>query len=191
MPGLFSFRAGGHMSVHITSAVWKQSKAAGNARLIMLSLADQANDDGLCWPSIDNIAKRVLLSQATVYRLLNELEFDLKEIRRESRSGRASRFYVLLGVEAETADPSQSATPDPSQIETPLKPRPLAPVRGTPRKLRDTPLTGETQKHQEPVKNRQREARPRKLSSSSARSSPTGGPPTPSYAWKHSGRVDF
>jgi len=40
------------MSAKMTSIVWEHSKATGAHRLVMLALADLANDDGWCDPRI-------------------------------------------------------------------------------------------------------------------------------------------
>ena len=93
------------MSVHVTSAVWKSSKATGSALLVLLSLADQADDDGFCWPSVANICARTRLSRASVFRHLAELE-SLGEITRASNDGRSTDYRVILGI-----DPSQTETP--------------------------------------------------------------------------------
>jgi hypothetical protein len=166
------------MSVHITSAVWKQSKAAGSQLLVLLSLADQAHDDGICWPSVGNIAGRCRLSERTVHRLLAELE-DMGEIQRDARPGRSSIIRVLLGAE-----------PTPVIGDTPVNLSPLTPMADPPDKMADPPDTGDTQNRKEPVMKRKR-VPPPKTASFSRRSTRTGGPPTPSYAWRKSGRVDF
>nr|WP_252980563.1 helix-turn-helix domain-containing protein [Delftia acidovorans] len=43
--------------------------AAGNVpaqKAVLISLADQANDDGVCWPGVATIAKRTCLSERAV-----------------------------------------------------------------------------------------------------------------------------
>ena len=54
------------MSVHVSSWVWKHSKATGVELLVLLSLADMAHDDGQCWPSVRQIAARCRLSERSV-----------------------------------------------------------------------------------------------------------------------------
>ena len=54
------------MSVHVSSWVWKYSKAESTQLLVLLALADQANDDGECWPSVKTIAARCRLKGRAV-----------------------------------------------------------------------------------------------------------------------------
>jgi hypothetical protein len=49
------------------------SKAAGSARFVLVALADRADDDGCCWPSLADIARRTTLSERQVRRRIGEL----------------------------------------------------------------------------------------------------------------------
>lgn len=40
---------------------------------VYIYLADRANKDGICWPSIPTISKDLKLSESTVRRALNDL----------------------------------------------------------------------------------------------------------------------
>ena len=51
------------MSVHVSSWVWKYSKAKDHQLLVLLTLADMANDEGVCWPSIRTICQRCRISE--------------------------------------------------------------------------------------------------------------------------------
>lgn len=47
------------MSIDLMNAVWKtHGRFKGTTKLLLLALADQANDNGECWPSMATIAKR-------------------------------------------------------------------------------------------------------------------------------------
>ena len=62
------------MSIKVMSAVWDDSEATGNARLVLLAIADSADHDGTnAWPAIDTIAKKTRLSRSTVKRKIQEL----------------------------------------------------------------------------------------------------------------------
>jgi hypothetical protein len=43
------------MSVHVSSWAWKQSIGDDGAKLVLLKLADSANDDGVSWPSRETL----------------------------------------------------------------------------------------------------------------------------------------
>jgi hypothetical protein len=64
-----------------------------SAKAVLISLADQANDEGYCWPSLNTIAIRTCLSERTVRRALRELEDD-GLISSLERSG-TSNLYVI------------------------------------------------------------------------------------------------
>lgn len=109
------------MSVYVTTAVWRNSQAKGVTRLILLSLADQANDDGECWPSLDQIATRCLVDRATVHRHLIKLRDELHELEWETRrtQGRSSLYRVVVPSQSQIATtPVADCDPPQSQIAT-------------------------------------------------------------------------
>jgi helix-turn-helix protein len=61
------------MSVHFTSPVWKNSPQTGSTLLILLALADMANDEGFCWPSIKTLAERARMQPRNVQVILQKL----------------------------------------------------------------------------------------------------------------------
>ena len=80
------------------SRVWEHSKAEEGARLVMLALADFSNDDGECWPSIPQLAKKSRLSDRQVQRILRSLEI-AGEIEVEHSSGgrhKRSRYWITV-----------------------------------------------------------------------------------------------
>ena len=72
------------MSVKIMSDVFQKSKTEGNARLVLLALADCANQEGICYPSLKTIAAMANISEETTRKYLHAFEkIDL--IRSEER----------------------------------------------------------------------------------------------------------
>ena len=62
------------MSIKVMAAVWDESDAVGNARLVLLAIADSCDHDGTnAWPSVATIARKTLLSDRTVQRRIKEL----------------------------------------------------------------------------------------------------------------------
>lgn len=61
------------MSVRVISAVWEHSKAHGSGLLVLLAIADFANDSGAAWPSIETIAKKARTGVRRTQDLLKEL----------------------------------------------------------------------------------------------------------------------
>jgi hypothetical protein len=75
------------MSVSATAWCWEHSRAEGSALLLLLALADRANDEGDdIWPSQKTLARKCRISVRTVHRLLGELE-ELGEVKIERYAG--------------------------------------------------------------------------------------------------------
>jgi DNA-binding transcriptional MocR family regulator len=62
------------MSIETMSLVWKHAKVEGSELLALLALADHANDEGYCWPSLGTIAQKVRISRSQITRVLKSLE---------------------------------------------------------------------------------------------------------------------
>lgn len=59
------------MSISIMTKVFKESKTKGSARLVLLSLADNASDEGYCWPEISTIARRANVTVNTARTVMH------------------------------------------------------------------------------------------------------------------------
>ena len=53
---------------------WESSRATGSDLLVLLALADAADDDGECWPSVRTIAKKARLDHRTTQRRIRSLQ---------------------------------------------------------------------------------------------------------------------
>lgn len=51
------------MSTIIMAACWPLQGMSPSQKAVLISLADQANDDGVCWPAVGTIAARTCLSE--------------------------------------------------------------------------------------------------------------------------------
>lgn len=56
------------------SLVWANSPFSGTALLIELALADFANDEGRCWPSIASVAKKARCSETWVHKTIRRMQ---------------------------------------------------------------------------------------------------------------------
>src|SRR5262245_44467095 len=86
------------MSIKVMARVWEYSQQEGGGLLVMLALADFANDAGECWPSIPILARKARLTERQTRRLLNNLE-EVGEIRRRKSNGgrnRRNHYYITL-----------------------------------------------------------------------------------------------
>lgn len=101
------------MSVAVSSWVWNHSRSRGNARLVLLAIADCADDSGAnAWPSLASIASKVAVSRSTAIRAVETL-VDLGELQRHHAGGRRGRGGVSNGyrVIMDDAGTSSSVTP--------------------------------------------------------------------------------
>lgn len=81
--------------------VWEHSSLTGTGRLVMLALADHADDAGYCWPSIDRLAAMCRVNRKTVLRgiTLAEEAGELVVDRPEKRGrGRVNRYQMTLST---------------------------------------------------------------------------------------------
>lgn len=54
------------MSIEVLNWAWRQRVPSASAKLVLLALADHANGDGYCWPSMNRIAEMTGISQRQV-----------------------------------------------------------------------------------------------------------------------------
>lgn len=85
------------MSIERMTSVWKLSKEKGAGLLILLSLADRADDDGYCWPSMDDTAKRARVTRRYVLSVV-ERAVESGELFVNKRSGYSHQYIVPHGM---------------------------------------------------------------------------------------------
>lgn len=81
------------MSTFILSACWRIDWISPSQKLVLVSLADQANDDGVCWPSIKTLGVRTCLSERAIRDALRALE-EHGLLTTGQREGRSSYYTV-------------------------------------------------------------------------------------------------
>lgn len=109
------------MSIEITRAVWEDANFSQTALLVLLALADHANDDGVCWPSVARLATRVRTSERHVQRILGNLE-QAGWLTRDERPGRSTVFRVTPPTPDPHVTPDLGVTPD-TQVGGGVTPR--------------------------------------------------------------------
>ncbi|WP_447902678.1 helix-turn-helix domain-containing protein [Stenotrophomonas pavanii] len=62
------------MSTIIMSQCWPLQGLSVTQKAVLISLADQANDDGVCWPAVGTIAARCCMSARAVRTAVDHLE---------------------------------------------------------------------------------------------------------------------
>lgn len=108
------------MAFEYTTLAWQQSEAAGNTRLVLLVLADRANEQGECWPSIADLCRRTKASERTVQAALRELE-KLGEIEVDYNSGQrgSNRYRITIEASSKEAKPTPAKSAPPAKIAPP------------------------------------------------------------------------
>lgn len=61
------------MSTYATTASYDSTVDHPSDMLVLLALADQANDEGVCWPAVSSVARRARLSPRAVQKILARL----------------------------------------------------------------------------------------------------------------------
>ncbi len=128
------------MSIDLISAVFKRGPRDKSLLLVMVALADNANDAGVCWPRLSTIAHKSRISERTAMRLLSSLQsegwltiekravanYDQK--RKRNRPGQINRYQLnlhRLGVSGDTVSPDifspDTISPDTVACESPVK----------------------------------------------------------------------
>jgi len=81
------------MSTVIMGACWPLGGMSPAQKAVLISLADQSNDDGYCWPSIKTIATRTCLSERAVQGAIRWL-CEAGVLRSSERSGTSTVYQI-------------------------------------------------------------------------------------------------
>jgi len=102
-------------------------KSAGR-KLVLIKLADNANDEGVCWPSVQHIADHSEMSARTVRRHLKDLEeagfIEIEKRRLNNFVNRSNLYRLKFGEGQEyspDSDPSSGNENPPSDTDEPPK----------------------------------------------------------------------
>lgn len=111
------------MSVKAIAWAWEQDVPTSSDKLVLLALADHADDLGVCWPGKKGIAEKTGISDRTVNRSVDRLEESgllVMEERFDPRGRQTSNRYRLLmgGCHAVTLPPD-TVTPSGGDMVTP------------------------------------------------------------------------
>jgi biotin operon repressor len=123
------------MSVRLMSAVFESESLSPTERLIMLALADHADDDGRCYPSIERLCRRTGLSERAVQTNIKRLsEGGYVKVHVGGGKGHANLYFISANPAADA--PRSKCTPAADAPQTPQQ------VRQTPQQVHPN--------HQEP-----------------------------------------
>ena len=106
------------MSIKVTNWVWARSESRNGARLVMLALADRADDEGLCWPSIEDLMERTRLTRRAVQKGIAAL-VENGELKVENGGGRHRSNRYLIVPKPCTSDGVTDGKPRTSDAVSP------------------------------------------------------------------------
>jgi DNA-binding transcriptional ArsR family regulator len=102
------------MSIEALNWAWEQPVDKAANKLVLLALADHANSDGECWPSMKRIAERSDISPRHVSRAISELiELGLVEKANRRRHGGEYRgwdYRILIQRTPASSGPPRPVT---------------------------------------------------------------------------------
>jgi Helix-turn-helix domain len=133
------------MSVRVMTAVWSID-LPDSQKIVLLALADCANDEGLCWPSMATLTKKCSKGERTVQGVIKDL-VTAGHLSRDEVAGRGCKYLV-----------------HPRSDCAPQKPHPRSRCATPPQPLRDTPAAAAdkpSKNHQEPSNQCAADATPR------------------------------
>ena len=85
------------MSIHIMALVWERAPYEGGTLLVLLALADWANEEGVTWPSMAQLAGKSRMQVRNVRYILRKLE-EAEMIHREQPGPQAARRRSIASI---------------------------------------------------------------------------------------------
>lgn len=138
------------MSIRLMSAIFESETLGPTERLVMLALADHADDDGRCYPSIARLCQRTGLSERAVQTNIRKL-VDQGYIRIVLGGGKGNSNLYFISANPAADAPRRKCTPAADAPQTPqeMRPNPAAdapePSRTTIEPSEDPPLPPQTE----------------------------------------------
>jgi hypothetical protein len=109
------------VSIRTMTWVWDHAPVSDSTHaFVLLALADRADDNGLCWPSVKDIARRARVHERTAQRALKALE-TAGQITRVSTRGHTTRYRITFagGLPGVVGDDQTPDNLPPRQDDTP------------------------------------------------------------------------
>jgi len=104
------------MSITVMTCVWEQSHHKGSDLLLLLAIADQADDAGIASPSIPLLARKTRMTERNVqYRL--RLLMDSQELDIHPNAGPQRTHLFRIKIPGEQTAPGAGCTPQSSESD--------------------------------------------------------------------------
>ena len=115
------------MSTRIMSLCWPLQMRPP-AKAVLVSLADMANDEGYCWPTIERLCERTCFGRTAVIDAIAWLE-SRGAVRASRSNGRKTTYWVEPGKFSAQADDAVQAVDNPPNQSATRTGTPRGPVR--------------------------------------------------------------
>lgn len=109
------------MSIKIMSQVWEREDLDPYERLVVLCLADHANDEGVCYPSVGRLCQRTGMKERGVQNVLKRLSERGVLTVQKNAGMKGANLYTVHATPAPDA-PRTECTP---ASDAPLPPHPI------------------------------------------------------------------
>jgi hypothetical protein len=110
------------------TAVW-QMKLNHTDKLVLLALADNASDEGVCWPSVNTLAKKTCLSRRGVQASVARLQVE-GHLARVFRDGRSTNYLIQAIQNGDDLPPAHGVRPPAQDMRPPCAPDAHPPAHG-------------------------------------------------------------
>lgn len=146
------------MSTAVMSKCWPLQMPP-TAKAVLISLADNANDHGYCWPSISTIAQRTCFSERAIQGAIKWLE-SVGAVKADRSNGRHTTYVV---TPENYTEPPQEMRPAGDAPPQQVHPTPAGDAPLPPQQVRQPPQqvpTNRQEPSKQPSRNRQKGATP-------------------------------
>lgn len=105
------------MSIARMNLAWTARGLGANEKLVLMALADIADDQGICWPSMAHVGGKCDCSERTVRRVIRKLE-ERGLVATEISKGRSSNRYIIIPDpdKLTVLNPDKTAGLDPDKV---------------------------------------------------------------------------
>ena len=100
------------MSIAYSNLVWQHSQEKSERLIVLLALADYANEDGQCYPTLEMVAKKARIGKDAASKIIKHLASKGYLSRIDGGDGRGNRSTYQLHKEALTT--KQKVGPEPT-----------------------------------------------------------------------------
>src|SRR5690554_1996234 len=106
------------MSIAWMTRVWSSEEPTeANERLLLLAIADAANEEGICWPSVKALAQKCGVQPRTARKTLSRL-VEQGFIERIERPGRSNVYRLRTPASGDTRSAATPGSPGPAHPGT-------------------------------------------------------------------------